>query len=163
MRMLALFIANRYIGTMLSTVVYTVVERHLKSGEVATAHHLDYMDEPSAIATTYLHNGDFVRIVDHTPSKGYWCQDCTDYHDEEWDSPTFQEPEQIQPRLRTKTYRNHLSTYKYTVSMARNMQHASGAVTHIKREMRRAERRVGKKLIEEQLASMGSQLSDIAA
>lgn len=96
-----------------------------------------YVSGETQVTHTYYHNGSDLLCFSHTN------------HYE----PTLDSEEEIQGKLRTKTYTDRLTKYKYEMRGARNMQHSSNYITHMKRDMRRTERRVGKALTDEQMDS----------
>jgi hypothetical protein len=147
MRKFMMFLNNAYIGSMSESFAHNVASVVCaKMGDVLTLE-VDWQDSDSyyisqhwneeAPTHTYYHNGTEVLCFTHTTSYG----------------ASESSEQEILRKARTSSYNKVLSDYKYTVSMARNMQHASESVSHMKRTMRRAERRVGKAVIAEQLDS----------
>ncbi len=146
MRKFMMFLNNAYIGSMSESFAHNVASVVCsKMGDVLTLE-VDWEDSDSYYVSrhlvepdpthTYYHNGTEVLCFTHTDHR---------FH-------TESSEQEIHRKARTSSYNKHLSDYKYTVSMARNMQHASESVSHMKRTMRRAERRVGKAIIAEQMS-----------
>lgn len=150
--MLALFVNARYIGILVSDMAIGIAESMCKkAGDVAELKHVDYMNEPSVTKTTYYHNGNNLITLDHTPRGAYWCQDCSDWHEDVWDEEIMSEEEEIQPKLRTSTYTKRLTGFKYNRSDAKRGFISRRSMKEDKRDINRAARRVMKEIIKEQL------------
>lgn len=137
---------HTYIGTMTIHAAHIIASAMcVKLGDVVQAttsddddHHGYYLYDLPFVEHTWYHNGTEVihcEEVSHYISYG------------EMSEPV----EPIPARLRTMSHSGLLSTFKYNRSDMRCGWGSRGFVPSIKRQMRRAERRVGKALIKEDM------------
>jgi hypothetical protein len=131
---------NAYIGTMVLTAAQILGAHYCrKVGDVVTVTTDDesdsyYISDAPFEIHTFYHNGAELLCFSHTETY----------------QPTFTSEEEIQQKLRTKTYTNRLTGFKYNRDYYRFM---GKSATDMKRDINRAARRVGKELTREQIAA----------
>lgn len=135
--MLRIYLNNAYIGTLSESFAHGIAPVVcVNQGDVMT---LETNDDDDSYYNEVTHTY-------YKPAGGgsVLCFDHTQYN-------VVQDEDEEEVRCNLSTYTSRLTGYKYDIGDARNRRHASGYITHVKRDMRRAERRVSKVLTMEQM------------
>lgn len=149
MTMIAIILNGRTVGTLLSHMALQFARTLcVQQGDVVELAHLDYQGDPFRTESTLYRNGTEVLTINHNSFGGEWCGECCCYHDETDMSQEETDRPVSQRHSPTRSYTRRLSGFKCNIV---DPIISRGFRSYLKRDLRRTERRVGRRIISEQI------------